>query len=319
VITLLPGVFTRWRIDFEDGRRKEHGRKVTSRLVECTIRFLASAGVVTMLAGCSAVVSSTTSRLAESLADALENQNDIETVRQGAPAYLVLIDGLIADDPDNPEVLLAGAQLYSSYAGAFVEDKDRAKRLSLKGRDYGWAGLCASVSKFCGTQTAPYDDFEAVIDDIGSKHIAALFTSASAWATWIQANTDDWVAIADKARVDKMIQRVVQLDERYQGGAPYLFLGVLATLVPEAMGGKPEEGRRNFERAIELSGGRDLMAKVLLARRYARLVFDRELHDRLCREVLDADPVHAGLTLSNTLAQEEARRLLDDSEDYFGE
>jgi hypothetical protein len=292
---------------------------MTPRELRIQAWTVALSGAVLISVGCSAVVSSTTSRLADSLATALVNQNDPETARQGAPAYLVLIDGLIADDPDNPDVLLAGAELYSSYAAAFVEERERAKRLSLKGRDYGWAGLCAAVSQTCDTQTAPYDDFEAAIDAVGSKHISALFTSASAWATWIQANTDDWVAIADKARVDAMIRRVVLLDEDYRRGAPYLFLGVLATLIPEAMGGKPEEGRQHFERSIELSGGRDLMAKVLLARQYARLVFDRELHDRLCREVLDADPVESGFTLSNTLAQEEAQRLLDDSEDYFGE
>jgi hypothetical protein len=61
------------------------------------------------------------------------------------------------------------------------------------------------------------------------------------------------------------------------------------------------------------------MAKVLLAQNYARLVFDWELHDRLCREVIDADPVAPGLTLINTVAQEEAKKLLDSSEDYFGD
>ncbi len=61
------------------------------------------------------------------------------------------------------------------------------------------------------------------------------------------------------------------------------------------------------------------MAKVLLASEYARLTFDRELHDRLCREILEASPEAPGLTLSNTLAQERARRLLDSSDDYFGE
>ena len=132
-------------------------------------------------------------------------------------------------------------------------------------------------------------------------------------------NTDDWKAIADKARVDAMMQRVVALDESYSDGAAYLYLGILATLMPEAMGGKPEKGRADFERAIELSGGRNLMAKVLLAREYARLVFDRDLHDRLCREVIEADPVAAGLTLVNTVAQEEARQLLESSEDYFGD
>jgi len=57
----------------------------------------------------------------------------------------------------------------------------------------------------------------------------------------------------------------------------------------------------------------------LLARSYARLVFDRDLHDRLCREVIDADPVAPGLTLTNTMAQEEAQALLGSSEDYFGD
>ncbi len=56
-----------------------------------------------------------------------------------------------------------------------------------------------------------------------------------------------------------------------------------------------------------MSDGRNLMAKVLLAEDYARLVFDADLHDRLCREVIDADPVVPGLTLANTLAQEKAR------------
>jgi hypothetical protein len=277
------------------------------------------ATLAVLAAGCSSVVSSTTARLADSLADALVNQNDPETVRQGAPAYLVLLDGLIADDPDNPEVLLAGAQLYSSYAGAFVEDPVRAKRLALKGRDYGWEGLCALERKTCGAWTKPYEDFESTIDSLGPKEVSALFTTAGAWATWIQVNKDDWSAIADKARVDAMIRRVVEIDPTFQRGAPYVYLGVLDTLLPEAMGGRPEQGREHFERAIELSSGRNLMAKVLLAKQYARLMFDRELHDRLCEEVVGADPTETGLTLANTLAQEEATRLLEDSEDYFGE
>ena len=59
------------------------------------------------------------------------------------------------------------------------------------------------------------------------------------------------------------------------------------------------------------------MAKVLYARQYARLVFDRELHDRLLDEVVEADPEAPGLTLGNTLAQDEARGLLTDADEYF--
>ena len=265
------------------------------------------------------MMSSATSNLADSLSDAVLNQNDPETVRQGAPAYLLLVDGLISDDPENVDLLLTGANLYSSYADAFVDDEERAARLAEKARDYGWRALCRSDRSACGSWSAPYDRFEAVIAGMNAKHVPVLFGSGAAWATWIRNNTDDWAAVADKARVDAMMQRVVELDEGYDDGAAHLYLGVLATLLPEAAGGKPEDGRRAFERAIELSGGRNLTAKVLLAESYARLIFDQELHDRLCREVIEADPVAPGLTLANTLAQERARTLLADSMDYFGD
>lgn len=274
---------------------------------------------IALAAGCSSLMSSATTGLAESLTNAVLDQNDPETVRQGAPAYLLLIDGLIADNPKNAELLMAGAGLYSSYAGAFVDDPERASRLSRKGRDYGWAAWCRVEKDACEIWSAPYEDFERVVEGMGPKDVSVLYSAGAAWASWIRANTDDWSAVADKARVDAMMQRIVALDETFEEGSAFLYLGILATLLPEAMGGKPEQGRVDFERVIELSDGRNLMAKVLLARSYARLVFDRDLHDRLCREVIDADPVAPGLTLTNTMAQEEARALLGSSEDYFGD
>lgn len=275
--------------------------------------------LLVLATGCSSIMSSATAGLADSLTGAILNQNDPETVRQGAPAYLLLIDGLIADNPKSTDLLLAGASLYSSYAGAFVEDRDRAAKLAEKGRDYGWRAMCTSDRSACNSWTAPYGDFEGVVSAMGPKELPVLYGAGAAWATWIMSNKGDWSAVADKARVDAMMRRVVELDDSYDEGSAYLYLGVLATILPEAMGGKPEEGRLAFERAIELSGGRNLMARVMLAEDYARLVFDAELHDRLCREVIDADPEVPGFTLINTLAQERARVLLADSDDYFGD
>jgi hypothetical protein len=265
------------------------------------------------------VTSSLTGGMADSLATSMLNQNDPETVRQGAPAYLLMVDGFVTDDPENVDVLLAAAELNASYAGAFVDDSERRALMAKKARDLARRAMCLTNRKTCGIWERPYDEFAAVIAVLGYRDIDASYTVATTWAGWIQANKADWIAIADKARVEEIVRRVVELDPEYADGDPYLYLGVLATLIPEAMGGKPEEGRAHFERSIELSRGTNLMAKVLLARDYARAKFDRELHDRLCREVLDADPVVDGRTLSNTLAQDEARALLEDSQDYFGE
>ena len=276
-------------------------------------------GALLTTTGCSSIVSSATGNLADSLSSAVLDQNDPETVRQGAPSFLLLIDGLIADNPNSEDLLLAGAGLYSSYASVFVDDPERAARLAKKGRNYGWRALCRSEKESCTAVTGPYDDFERVVNSMDPKQVPVLFEAGAAWATWIQTNRDDWEAIADKARVDAMMQRVVELDESYRDGSAHLYLGILATILPEAMGGKPEEGKAHFERAFELSNGRSLMAKVLLAESYARMTFDQDFHDRLCREVIEADPVAPGLTLANTIAQEEANQLLATSEEYFGD
>lgn len=280
--------------------------------------ILALAAVVAST-GCSAVVSRSTARLADGLSAAVLEQPDPETVRQGAPAYLLMVDGLIANDPGSVALLRTGAELYAAYTAAFVDEPERAKTLSTRARVYGLEALCLAAEPACGIEEATYERFEEAVDGLGERAVPELYAAAAAWATWIRARREDWSAIADKARVEAMMQRVVELDEGYRNGGGHLYLGVLATLVPPALGGRPEEGRAHFERAVELSGGKDLSAKVLAASDYARVVWDRELHDRLLREVLEADPEAPGLTLTNILAQREAARLLATADEYFGE
>jgi hypothetical protein len=144
-----------------------------------------------------------------------------------------------------------------------------------------------------------------------------LHAYAVAWLVFIQAHTEDWTALADLPKAEALIQRIVALDDTWEGGKPHLFLGVLNTLRPPALGGDPEAARAHFERAIEISGGRDLGMKVEYARGYARMLYERKRHDRLLTEVLEADPEAPGLTLTNTLAHREARALLESADDYF--
>ena len=47
------------------------------------------------LAGCAALARSTTTRFTGDLSAAILDQDDLATVRDGAPAYLLAIDGLI--------------------------------------------------------------------------------------------------------------------------------------------------------------------------------------------------------------------------------
>jgi hypothetical protein len=163
----------------------------------------------------------------------------------------------------------------------------------------------------------PFDEFVSSLTAVDRSDVPALYGFGVAWAGWVQVHSEDWGAVAEIPKIEALMGRIVDLDESYDHGGAHLYLGVLLTQRPASLGGRPEQGREHFERAIALSDGRNLMAKVLYARYYARLVFDRPLHDRLLREVLEADPQAPGLTLSNTLARQEAQGLLDDADEYF--
>ncbi len=121
--------------------------------------------------------------------------------------------------------------------------------------------------------------------------------------------------MAELPKVELLLQRLVDEHPDFAKGRAQLYLAIMRTLLPASLGGKPELGRQHFELAIQYSQGHDLMAKVEYARRYARLVFNQELHQRLLEEVLESDPRQPGLTLSNVLAQQQAVMLLQD--EYF--
>ncbi len=266
---------------------------------------------------CTGCVSAVAGRLAGSLSEAILNNNDLATVAEGGPAYLLLIDGLLRDDPDNAELLRSAADLYTAYAGLYVTEPVRKQKLTDKALSYAGRALCEENRRGCGLRRTDFDVFRKTVDAMEIKDVPALYSLGAAWAGWIEARQQDWNAVAEISRVEVLMARVAALDEQYQDGGAHMYLGVLATLLPPAMGGKPEAGRRHFERAIALSRGKNLMAKVTIARRYARLVFDRGLHDRLLTEVIAADTEAEGYTLMNTLAQQEAQSLLDSADDYF--
>ena len=60
-----------------------------------------------------------------------------------------------------------------------------------------------------------------------------------------------------------------------------------------------------------------LRSPLLYAEKYARLVFNKELHDRLLNQILDHEIGVTEKTLINTIAKSKAKILLEESDDYF--
>nr|UXE46171.1 hypothetical protein Hi04_10k_c5801_00029 [uncultured bacterium] len=282
------------------------------------MRLLLIVVLTTMLTACPGrVLNAATKRVADGLAKAVLNENDLATARDGLPSYLLVVDGLIISSPDNADLLSAGARLYSTYATNFVTDPERAQRLSEKARTYAKQRLCIDVEDLCNKLEKPLDEFDKSLSKTDAEDVPALYGYGEAWASWIQTHSGDWSAIADLPKVKAIMQRVVELNENYEHGNAHLYLGVIASQVPQDMGGKPEDGRLEFERAIRLSEGQNLIAKVLYAKYYARLTFDRDLHDRLLHEVLASTAEVDGMVLSNTIAKQQAQTLLKTADDYF--
>lgn len=269
------------------------------------------------IASCSSIVSSATNKMATNLATAITNNDDLATVQAGAPAYLLMLDSFVEGDPDDSKMQISAAKLYSVYAGVFVKDEQRAKRLTQKSLDFALNANCLSEESRCNLKSMDFKQFETVIKTSQKEHIEYLFTLGASWAGWIQSRGGDWNAAAELARVMTIMKHVVKLDEKYESGQAQLYLGVLNTLLPPALGGKPEIGKKHFEKAIEFSQNKNLMAKVLYAEKYARLVFNQELHDKLLKQVLDTEPRIPHFTLINMLAHEQAKNLLKSGKEYF--
>ncbi len=270
---------------------------------------------VLLLTGCASLVSSVTSGIADDLATTILNSNDVDTVREGVPAYLLMIDSFLEGSPDDPDLLVAAANLNGAFS--VFTDGERSRLLTTKALGYAERAACLDVEGLCDIRTVAYKSFQARIADLRRADLAVAYALGAAWTGWIQANSDNWRAIGELGKVKLLMSRLVELDERWEQGGPHLYLGGLETALPDAMGGNIEKGRRHFERAIELSDGRHLMTKVIFAEQYARLSFDKALHDRLLREVLAADPDVPGLTLINVVAQRRAQALLEQSDEYF--
>ena len=276
-----------------------------------TLTFLSLALI--LLNGCAVL------DLKDTLPSAILNQQDPEIIRDGAPAFLIIMDALVEADPEDSDYLFLAAKLYSAYAGAFTgSDPVRSRRLATRAYDYGYRALCSELNAFCKQINQPFDAFEESLAEYATTdNVPILYGFATVWATWLRAHSSDWEAIAQLAKIKALVATILDLNETHDNGNAHLYMGVLDSQLPPTLGGKPEKARIHFERVIELSNGRNLFAKVLFAENYARLVFDRELHDQLLNEVISADPVEQNLTLTNTLAQEKAKQLLAESEDYF--
>jgi hypothetical protein len=256
----------------------------------------------------------------QDVAQAASKQSDAAIVKEGTPAYLMLVDGLVEAYPDNRDLLLAGCKAYASYASMFVAEVDpkKAEALYLAAKRYGFRAL-SERTDFGQAAAGDLEAFKEVLQRYQKQDVPALFWTASAWAGWISSNLGNVAAVGDLPALEATLDRVLQLEDTYYYGGPHLLMGVYLAARAPVFGGGLVESRNHFERALSMSGNKSLAGRVMFAEYYAVGIKDRQLFETTLREVISAPGGDVPeLTLSNALAKDKASRLLDKTEEYFG-
>jgi hypothetical protein len=256
--------------------------------------------------------------LLEDIAKSAYKQTDTRVIREGMPAYLLLMDGMVEAWPNNEQLLLVAAQGYATFASAFVEDQDKAyaKVLYARAKDYALKSL--AQRGFEAPATRSFDDFQTGLEEMGQKDIPFLFWTATCWGNWIRLNMGSMEAMAELPRVELMMKRVLTIDESYYYGGPHLFMGIWYAARPKIAGGNLSLSRKHFLKAIELGEGKFLMAYIYYADHYARKSFDKELFESLLEKAISerVDSIPE-LTLLNSVAQKRAAEMLNQVDELF--
>lgn len=277
-------------------------------------RLFLSVLLAFMTVGCA------TTQLPSNLSSAILDSDDLNTVRDGLPSYLLMVDALVKTYPKNESMHLTAASLNSAYAGVFIspQQAERKKNMSKKALDYAFSAICLHNKDACELALADSKDFSQMLNQFDQqKDLPFLYALGTAWASYIQANSDDWLVVAQLGKAESVLRQVISIDQGYEKGTALLYLGVMNSILPPSLGGKPDVAEQFFEDALKAGNEENLIIYVYYASNYARLLFDQPLHDQLLKQALSLDPYVEGYTLQNIYAKQLAEALLLSSSDYF--
>ena len=284
-------------------------------------------------AGCS-----TRQLAAGALADALAqggsvfaSDDDPELVKAALPTNLKLMESLLEAQPRHAGLLTATAGAFAQYAYAFVQQeadevedrdlaaaealRDRARRLYLRAQRYSLRALDVAHPGFAD---ALHADPAAAAGQLVAADVPAAYWTAAAWAGAIALGKDQPDLVGQLPAVAALMDRAQALDEAYDGGAIPSFMITFEMSRPGAGTNAVPRARRNFERAVALSGGREAGPYVALAEAVTVQQQDVKEFEALLGRALavDAD-ANPGRRLANLVMQRRARWLLERKADLF--
>jgi len=296
-------------------------------------RLILAATVLLAVSGCS-VRRMAVNRLGDALAgggSVMASDDDPELVKAAAPFSLKLMESLLAENPRHEGLLSAASSGFTQYAYAFVqqdadelEEKDvaaaaalrrRAKKLYLRACDYGLRGLEVAHANFRTTLAA---NPKSAVRVAGKKDVPLLYWTAAAWAAAVSVSKNDPDLIGDLPKMEALMDRALELDESFNGGAIHSFLIAYELSRADGPGDPVARARQHFDRALALGGGNAAGPLVTFAEavdvKQQNAAEFKSLLERALAVNVDARPEWR---LENLVMQRRARWLLAHTDDLF--
>jgi hypothetical protein len=134
-----------------------------------------------------------------------------------------------------------------------------------------------------------------------------LFWTGQAWMSRVNLLKDDPIVVGELYVGMLMVRRAVELDDDINYGSGHVVLG--AYHARSAMA-ELDQAKKHFDRAIAITDGKALLAKLNYATKYYCTKVDKASYVKLLEEVLAAGDVLPEQRLPNTIAKRRARRYL---------
>jgi hypothetical protein len=300
---------------------------------------------VAVLAGCSIgenIAFKSTSKILAKAQPGLQMEADYELARMAIPGALKTVEGFwVAGPPDSARERLERilTEGYCQYGTGFVEDdwelakfnKDIAAIEYHNNRSTNIFTRCLNFSlKLLGKRWqkeifGSTDQAMKLIKDTGKGDRFELMFAGAALGGLVNHNLTRIEMISYLGTVQAIMERVIEIDAKSgapknlaHAALPHLALGMIHSAKGKAMGGDPEAAKAAFQRALDITGGKFLLARTLMAYRVGLQTNDQKFfHDNLVK-VLETPPsIWPEQRLANEIAHRRARRYLSHEKDLF--
>ena len=284
--------------------------------------------------GCSLLRRSALNQVANAVAGSgttFASEEDPDLAKAAAPFSLKLMESLLAENPQHQGLLTAAASGFTQYAFAFVQQeadeleardlkaaeavRARARRLYLRAHTYGLRGLEVEHPGFPNVLLA---NPRAAVRVATKADVPLLYWTATAWAAAISLSKDIPELVAQIPAMEALMDRALELDERFDRGAIHTFLVTYEMSRQGAPGDPAARARNHFERAMVLAEGKNAAPLVALAEAVAVKTQDVKEFESLLNRALAIDPdANADTRLLNLVMQRRARWLLSQKAELF--